>query len=207
MANGAARVRPSAYQFVSPNTGFLVYYAEWGYGPAHDRHFVSSADFVVLRTTDGGESWQEMYNGDGSDFGGGTGKGLALSACRPFLFLNERVGFLCAHGGDYGTNGRFNLLRTLNGGQTWQLLDLSEAASTLPDAPWQNCHVCSALSLGGPDYEPDLFADAQPGFAAFTAWGDDSSDRVIFYTRDYGESWQWMKRTPADTTSQEGNEP
>lgn len=207
VANGAARVRPSAYQFVSPNTGFLVYYAEWGYGPAHDRHFVSSADFVVLRTTDGGESWQEMYNGDGSDFTGGTGKGLALSACRPFLFLNKRVGFLCAHGGDYGTNGRFNLLRTLNGGQTWQLLDLSEAASTLPGAPWENCHVCSALSLGGPEYEPDLFADAQPGFAAFTAWGDDSSDRVIFYTRDYGESWQWMKRTPADTTSQEGNEP
>ena len=207
VANGAARVRPSAYQFVSPNTGFLVYYAEWGYGPAHDRHFVSSADFVVLRTTDRGESWQEMYNGDGSDFGGGTGKGLTLSACRPFLFLNERVGFLCAHGGDYGTNGRFNLLRTLNGGQTWQLLDLSEAASTLPDAPWENCHVCSALSLGGPEYEPDLFADAQPGFAAFTAWGDDSNDRVVFYTRDYGESWQWMKRTPADTTSQEGNEP
>lgn len=117
------------------------------------------------------------------------------------------MGFLCAHGGDYGTNGRFNLLRTLNGGQTWQLLDLSEAASTLPDAPWQNCHMCSALSLGGPEYEPDLFADAQPGFAAFTAWGDDSNDRVVFYTRDYGESWQWVKRTPADTTSQEGNEP
>lgn len=196
---------PRHYQFVSPEVGFLAFYGMYESGSTDKRFTVTSDTFVLLRTLDGGESWQEMYFGDGRDAGNGTPLNIVIST--PFAFLNENVGFLCAHGEGYNEKGRFNLLRTTDGGQTWQLLDLSEAASTLPDAPWQNCHVCSALSLGGPDYEPDLFADAQPGFAAFTAWGDDSSDRVIFYTRDYGESWQWMKRTPADTTSQEGNEP
>lgn len=206
VGNGSARVMPGAYQFVNPNIGFLAYYGGWNYGPAHDPHTTYAPGFVLLRTTDGGQTWKEMYSGDCSDFVGGTGEGLSFYASRPFLFLNEKVGFLCAHGGDYGTNSQFNLLRTVDGGQTWQLLDLDEVASTLPGAPWKNRHVCSALGLGGPEYEPDIFADAQPGFAAFTAWGDDSYDRVVFYTRDYGESWQWIKRTPADSTSQEVND-
>lgn len=206
VGNGSARVMPSAYQFVNPSTGFLAYYGGWEYGPTHDRHTAYSPGFVLLRTTDGGETWQEMYSGDCSDFVGGTGEGISLSTSQPFLFLNEKVGFLCAHGGGYGTNGKFNLLRTVDGGQTWQLLDLSEVASTLPGAPWDMCHICGTLGLGGTKYEPDLFSDAQPGFAAFTGWGD-SGERLQFYTRDYGESWQWTTRTPADITSQEGNEP
>ncbi|WP_394968076.1 M56 family metallopeptidase [Candidatus Allofournierella merdipullorum] len=206
VGNGSARVMPSAYQFVNPSTGFLAYYGGWEYGPTHNRHTVYSPGFVLLRTTDGGETWQEMYSGDCSDFVGGTGEGISLSTSQPFLFLNEKVGFLCAHGGGYGTNGKFNLLRTVDGGQTWQLLDLSEVASTLPGAPWDMCHICGTLGLGGTKYEPDLFSDAQPGFAAFTGWGD-SGERLQFYTRDYGESWQWTTRTPADITSQEGNEP
>ena len=206
VGNGSARVMPSAYQFVNPSTGFLAYYGGWEYGPTHNRHTVYSPGFVLLRTTDGGETWQEMYSGDCSDFVGGTGEGISLSTSQPFLFLNEKVGFLCAHGGGYGTNGKFNLLRTVDGGQTWQLLDLSEVVSTLPGAPWDMCHICGTLGLGGTKYEPDLFSDAQPGFAAFTGWGD-SGEQLQFYTRDYGESWQWTTRTPADITSQEGNEP
>lgn len=205
VTNGTARVMPSAYQFVSPNTGFLVYYADWSYGPAHNRHVVSSADFVVLRTTNGGESWQQMYSGDGSDFAGGAGKELALSVCRPFLFLNDKVGFLCAHGDGYGADGSSNLLRTTDGGATWQLLDLSAVLSSVPGAPWETCHVCSALGLGGPEYEPDLFTNAQPGFAAFTAW-ESSDERVVFYTENYGEGWTWVERTLANSTSQEVND-
>lgn len=198
VGDGNARVEPSHYQFVSPTTGFLVYYGAWDYGPAHNRHTVYTPGFVVLRTTDGGESWQEMYSGDGSDFAGGTGKGISLFASTPFAFLNENVGFLCAHGGDYGTNGQFNLLRTTDGGVTWQLLDLDEVAATLPGAPWEQCHICGALGLGAQEpQEPDLFASAQPGFAAFVGWGDAGdgiADRVVFYTRDWGESWLWMYR-------------
>lgn len=205
VTNGTARVMPSAYQFVSPNTGFLVYYADWSYGPAHNRHVVSSADFVVLRTTNGGESWQQMYSGDGSDFGGGAGKELALSVCRPFLFLNDKVGFLCAHGDGYGADGSSNLLRTTDGGATWQLLDLSAVLSSVPGAPWETCHVCSAWGLGGPEYEPDLFTNAQPGFAAFTAW-ESSDERVVIYTENYGEGWTWVERTLANSTSQEVND-
>lgn len=203
VGNGSAHVMPSAYQFVNPSTGFLAYYGGWEYGPANNRHTVYSPGFVLLRTTDGGETWQEMYSGDCSDFVGGTGEGISLSTSQPFLFLNEKVGFLCAHGGGYGTNGKFNLLRTVDGGQTWRLLDLSEVASTLPGAPWDMCHICGTLGLGGTKYEPDLFSDARPGFAAFTGWGD-SGERLRFYTRDYGESWQWTTRTPAIT--QEENE-
>ena len=205
VTNGTARVMPSAYQFVSPNTGFLVYYADWSYGPAHNRHVVRSADFVVLRTTNGGESWQQMYSGDGSDFAGGAGKELALSVCRPFLFLNDKVGFLCAHGDGYGADGSSNLLRTTDGGATWQLLDLSAVLSSVPGAPWETCHVCSALGLGGPEYEPNLFTNAQPGFAAFTAW-ESRDERVVFYTENYGEGWTWVERTLANSTSQEVND-
>ncbi|WP_394964664.1 M56 family metallopeptidase [Candidatus Allofournierella excrementigallinarum] len=216
IADGSAWVMPSAYQFVNPSTGFLVYYGGWDYGPAHNRHTAHAPGFVVLRTTDGGESWQQMYSGDCSDFVGGTGEGLFLHTCQPFLFLNKNVGFLCAHGGDYGENGQFNLLRTLNGGQTWQLLDLSEAAATLPGAPWQKCHICGALGLGAQStlWDPGLFDDAQPGFAAFVGWGDAgdaAADKVVFYTRDWGESWQWMYRyndeirAPASSASEEVN--
>lgn len=205
VGNGSARVMPSAYQFVSPNTGFLAYYAEWSYGPAHNRHVVHSPDFVVLRTTDGGKNWQQMYSGDGSDFAGGTGKGLDLSACRPFLFLNDKVGFLCAHGGGYGESGSSNLLRTTDGGATWQLLDLSAVLGSVPGAPWETCHVCSALGLDSQLKEPDLFTGAQPGFAAFTAW-EDSYERVVFYTQNHGEGWQWTIHTPASDASQEVKE-
>lgn len=198
VGNGSAQVMPAAYQFVSPNTGFLVYHGMWEYGLSYSRHAVYSSSFVVLRTTDGGESWQEMYSGNGSDFAGGTGKEIYLQSTRSFLFLNENVGFLCAHGGDYGKNGQFNLLRTTDGGQTWHLLDFSELSATLPGFPRETCHICGALGLNVQDArDPDLFASARPGFAAFLAWGEEGSSitgNMIFYTLDYGESWQWMYR-------------
>ena len=92
-----------------------------------------------------------------------------------------------------------------DGGATWQLLDLSAVLSSVPGAPWETCHVCSALGLGGPEYEPDLFTNAQPGFAAFTAW-ESRDERVVFYTENYGEGWTWVERTLANSTSQEVND-
>lgn len=75
---------PRHYQFVSPEVGFLAFYGMYESGPTDKRFTVTSDTFVLLRTLDGGESWQEMYFGDGRDAGNGTPLNIVISTPSPF---------------------------------------------------------------------------------------------------------------------------
>ncbi|HOE05185.1 MAG TPA: YCF48-related protein [Bacteroidales bacterium] len=87
--------------FVTPNIGFAVGFLYTG-NPDFENHS------GILKTTDGGETWNEQ------DFGNINARLTSV------YFLNSQIGFIV--GGQYHINGQDKgiVFKTINGGQTWQ---------------------------------------------------------------------------------------
>ena len=68
---------------------------------------------VIYKTTDAGISWQKVYEGNQNDFFNGM------------VFVDERLGF--AYGDP--VDGSWVILRTSDGGDTWELLQNTPSAS------------------------------------------------------------------------------
>lgn len=194
---GTATVTPVHYQFVNPQVGFLACWGDYSYTGKYGPAYIHSDSFLLLRTTDGGASWERMYDGDGSDLAEGAGFSIRYST--PFAFLNENVGFLCAHTPEYGDDGHFNVLRTIDGGRSWQRLDMSRLEASLPGGGWDRPHACGAIGLGLPDMPEGIPDAGTPGSIALTAWNiGEESTRLVLYSRDWGENWEWIYRNEED---------
>lgn len=198
---GTATAIPTFYQFVDPEVGFLACWGDYTYEGADGPGYARSNGFLLLRTTDGGASWERMYSGDGTDLAEGERISLPNSGAS-FAFLNENVGFLCAGELSYGLDGHFNILRTTDGGRSWERLDLSELEASLPGGPWNRPHAFNALGLGVRDM-PEGIPDAEtPGSIALLAWDLEPEggprEEVVLYSRDWGESWDWVYRDKED---------
>ena len=169
------------YQMVSDSTGFLV--LRMGTDgetvqASGSLAYWTDDDFAVLRTADGGNSWELTGRHSLPE---DTAQGRWH--LQPFLWLNEQVGFFAPHTSNTG----FCLWRTADGGASWQVLDLSRLEETLPaDRP--GIHTCSLwLDPGTPG-----------GVLVRCSLHDNSSmeDAFAIRTADYGETWQLSDRDP-----------
>ena len=169
------------YQMVSDSTGFLV--LRMGTDEETIREsgslvYWTDDDFVVLRTVDGGDSWELTGRHSLPE---GTAQGRWH--LQPFLWLNERVGFFAPH----ISNTHFCLWRTVDGGASWQALDLSGLEAELPaDRP--GIHTCSLW----------LDPETAGGVQVRCSLHDNSSmeDAFVIRTADYGETWRVDDRDP-----------
>ncbi|WP_294497463.1 M56 family metallopeptidase [uncultured Gemmiger sp.] len=184
------------YQMVSDSTGFLVVRlgtdGDAALGDGSLRYWTDD-DCAVLRTTDGGATWQL------------TGRhSLPADAERgawhlqPFLWLNENVGFWAPH----TSYTHFSLWRTVDGGASWQPLDLTALESQLPESR-TGIHTCS-LWLD-PDTPGGVWVRCAPN-------GSNSLENDFgICTNDYGETWRMADWQPqvaqAATQAPNGGEP
>ena len=129
-------------------------------------------DCAVLRTTDGGATW--LLTGRHS-LPADTERGAWH--LQPFLWLNENVGFWAPH----TSYTHFSLWRTLDGGASWQPLDLTALESQLP-ASRTGIHTCSLRS--DPETPGCVWVHCAPN-------GSNSLENDFgICTADYGETWQ-----------------
>ncbi len=195
LGEGQSTVSPVHYQFVNPEVGFLACWGQYEYRNENGRAYADSKEFLLLRTLDGGASWERMYSGDGTDLA--EGAAMSVDLCTPFAFLNENVGFLCAHSSRYGyDDGHFNVLRTTDGGRSWQRLDMRELEASLPGGVWDKPHACGAIGVDTQFLPDGILNREAPGSIALTARNMGSEERplLILYSRDWGESWNWEYR-------------
>lgn len=198
LGEGRSTVSPVHYQFVNPEVGFLACWGQYEYRNENGRAYADSKEFLLLRTLDGGASWERMYSGDGTNLA--EGAAMTLNLCTPFAFLNENVGFLCAHAPEYGyDDGHFNVLRTTDGGRNWQRLDMRELEASLPGGVWDKPHACGAIGRGVSDMPEDIPDPDTPGSIALSTWNM-GTDRpyIVLYSQDWGETWDWIYRNQKD---------
>ena len=84
-------IRAIHYQMVSPTTGFLVCHGVLRYDPQL-MYTEEKGALLILRTTDGGASWQRQYDDDGSDIGFGNPFGSFVNGSQ-YAFLDADCGF------------------------------------------------------------------------------------------------------------------
>lgn len=163
------------YQMVSDSTGFLVVRlggdSDTVVGDGSLIYWTDD-DCAVLRTTDGGATWQLTGR---HSLPADTERGAWH--LQPFLWLNENVGFWAPH----TSYTHFSLWRTLDGGASWQPLDLTALESQLP-ASRTGIHTCSLRP--DPETPGCVWVHCAPN-------GSNSLENDFgICTADYGETWQ-----------------
>lgn len=164
------------FQMVSGSTGFVVLrlgstQEEAALWPS--MYYWCSDDMAVLRTADGGNTWE--LTGRHSLPAGTEQENWHL---QPFLWVNEKVGFWAPHT-DYT---HFALWRTVDGGASWEALDLSALEDEIPYDEVPGIHTC-AVKL-----DP-----THPGRVRVSCSADHSNSmyhRFYIFSDDLGESWQ-----------------
>jgi photosystem II stability/assembly factor-like uncharacterized protein len=91
---------PYHVQFVNPDVGFIIR------GGGADST-TGEPIYFVQRTLNAGETWQTILRRSGNN-----------EACQSLWFLDSLTGFVCA-GWSFSTPNHAKLLRTTNGGRTW----------------------------------------------------------------------------------------
>lgn len=144
------------YEFISPQVGL----------------YIDGNDNVsrLMRTSDGGRTWKEVYKCDATIQAEGLTQNVACSL-KTLHFPTPRVGY--AMGGAHGAKRTLFLAKTEDGGESWKL-------SAVPD-------------VGG---DAEVYM-RQAAFFTGEATGVVSlSDKRIYRTSDGGQSWKGVVGTP-----------
>lgn len=123
------------------------------------RRFGITTEGIILRTTDGGETWSVARGEEEGDPGW-----LEILG---FSFVDAMTGFAVAGACCFRRGGASYLLRTTDGGQTWSPPEL------IP---------------GGRGLHKILFLDASTGYLV-GGGVDPGTGGLIFYTTDGGQTW------------------
>ena len=94
-----------------------------------DTGFVAGAEGTFLKTTDGGDSWNQIISGTTIKFD-------------DIFFVSERIGFII---GGYGGNGTGTILKTTNSGSDW--FELNFDSSYTPNTIF--CVDSNVIFVGG----------------------------------------------------------
>lgn len=118
----------------------------------------------ILKTTDGGLTWEVLRADERKMF-------------TKVHFINEDIGFAIGESFQHATNPAYTLIRTEDGGESWQQVDL-------PD--WQEIE-----GLTSEYWLMDIkFLREDLGFLVGDGQGFPAGRTVIFYTTDMGETWE-----------------
>jgi photosystem II stability/assembly factor-like uncharacterized protein len=146
----------------------------------------------ILKTSDGGESWEIKYEQD-----------LGEGRFRDIQFLDRNVGFVVGGEGSFGSRGV--LLKTEDGGETWQD-NVPQSLSTLTHisiVDGQNIWICgfggtllSTANIGLTWTKKNLNITPFPSFTIIQfidhnhGWVGSRDDYLGFYiTTDGGKNW------------------
>ena len=167
---GDGPFRVANYEQLTPDTGFLVIARENEAAPGH----MTDKNLCFLRQNGG--DWQLMSEQScpaGTDLGGWH--------TQPFYRLNDNVGFWAPHTDYHG----FDLWRTVDGGASWEKMDLSGLEALIPYEDIPGIHTCWA---GSDDLNP------APGSLRIhcNAVDTNSTGTRTFWliSNDYGETWR-----------------
>lgn len=167
---GDGPFRVANYEQLTPDTGFLVIARESEAAPG----YMTDKDLCFLRQTVG--DWQLMSEQAcpaDTDLGGWH--------TQPFYWMNENVGFWAPHTDYHG----IALWRTVDGGASWEKMDLSGLESLIPYEEIPGIHTCWA---GTDDLNP------APGSLRVHCNAVDTNNtrtRTFWLiSDDYGETWR-----------------
>lgn len=158
--------------------------------------FTCGHNGVIMKTEDGGNSWQEKYRQDGYDW-------------YSIKFLNSRIGYVLGISDEYGNNEI--LLKTVDGGETWQDMGnpFNEYNYSCPtscdifivdaDTLYVACdqlmkstdggNSFSRLDLEWIDTTQDLYFEDSIGYIVWGVPGEFIGTHVA-RTTDYGSTWE-----------------
>lgn len=167
---GDGPFRVANYECLAPDTAFLVIAREEEPNPG----YMTGVNLCFLRKSGG--DWQLM-----SEQSCPADTELGGWHTQPFFWMNENVGFWAPHT-DYHA---LDLWRTVDGGASWERLDLSALEAAIPYTDIPGLHTCWA----GTDEE-----DPGPGHLRVhcnAAVGNDTTRQTFWLvSEDYGETWQ-----------------
>ena len=166
---GDGPFRVANYEQLTPDTGFLVIARE-SEAPSG---MMTDKNLCFLRRNGG--DWQLM-----SEQSCPTGTELGGWHTQPFYWMNENVGFWAPHT-DYHN---FDLWRTVDGGASWQKLDLAGLEQLVPYDQIPGLHTCAI--------RPDPL-DPGPGHLqvhCYAAKGNATTQEFWLVSSDYGETWR-----------------
>lgn len=167
---GDGPFRVANYEQLTPETGFLVIARESETAPGH----MTDKNLCFLRQNGG--DWQLM-----SEQSCPAGTELGGWHTQPFYWMNENVGFWAPHTDYHG----FDLWRTVDGGASWEKMDLSGLESLIPYEDIPGIHTCWAgtddLNLAPGSLRVHCNAVDTNSTATGTFW---------LISDDYGETWR-----------------
>ncbi|MDP8224394.1 MAG: PKD domain-containing protein [Candidatus Lernaella stagnicola] len=134
------------------------------YGLAHPDNGPKGAYGKIMKTTDGGQSWTVLHQDDARAF-------------YNVLFLDEDNGFAIGESYKGFVSPLYVLLRTRDGGATWQEVNLPpwQSISGLIDEYWM--------------YDINFVSD-HLGFVIADGPSFPLARTIVFYTEDGGDTWQ-----------------
>ena len=148
-------------QFLDAQNGFAL--ADLGAG-------AGSMAVAVLQTTDGGQTWTEVFNNDPTR--AGSSDSLPLGGIKNGMaFVDAQHGWVS---GSRPEDGFFWLFATADSGRTW-----AQQSLALPSGM-----ESAMISVDAP-----RFFDSQAGVLAATMYAADTGYQVFYFTRDGGANW------------------
>ncbi|MCR4848198.1 MAG: T9SS type A sorting domain-containing protein [Bacteroidales bacterium] len=159
--------------------------------------FVCGQNGLILKTEDGGSSWQEKYSQTGYDW-------------YKIKFFDSNIGFVFGDD-DNSHDNNYKLLKTIDGGETW--LDMGSPFNENFDITPSSCDLYlydsdtlyvasnqlvkstdggnsfSQLEVGGLYSTQDLYFEENVGYIVLGVPGDFQGTHIV-KTIDYGSSWE-----------------
>lgn len=162
--NGGWKTSVVSDQYVTTDELFITFpTADTGYLLAVTERVVFQQATVIFKTTDGGATWQELALKENE---------ACHSLTMDFGFITEEIGFVSVY-----SSGTPCLLETLDGGESWQYADLSEAPEYYSIA-----HI------------PEAGEDGILLYVGMEGYAEDQGEKAYFISTDGGESWQYQKQ-------------